>query len=271
MIFCRFSRQAFNHRKKCHGLFLNQTRGKAVQNYLRPTMEEYMAPREPWTKLNAKRQTIFNSQLASGVGFFVFTIGYAWYNDLIEFNSGPEGLYKDNIIFRPEKVLLKNNEKDFKSPGIKEPRDIPPTDSSENIKPSESKSEEVETKVPKSFPEEVTFLLIGGGTSSFSAMRSIRAADPRAKVMIISEEATTPYMRPPLTKELWYAEKSKSPTGQLMFKTMSGRERSVFFEKESFYTHPNELDEGSKGGISVVRGHKVISECLIVFLLKYSN
>lgn len=225
-----------------------------MQNYSRPTMEEYMAPRESWTKLNAKRQSRYSYSLGSGVGFFVFTIGYAWYNDLIEFNSGPEGLYIDN------KLLLKANgnvvDINFKSPA--EPSTV-----SENVEPSDSKSEKNYTKVPKDFPEEVTFLLIGGGTASFSAMRSIRAADPRAKVMIISEEATTPYMRPPLTKELWYAEKSKSPTGQLMFKTMSGRERSVFFEKESFYTHPNELDEGSKGGISVVRGHKVISECLL--------
>ena len=66
-------------------------------------------------------------------------------------------------------------------------------------------------------------------------------------------------MRPPLTKELWYSQKSKSSCGQLMFKTFSGRERSIFFEKEAFYTDPAELEFNEKGGIGILRGRKVVS------------
>lgn len=66
-------------------------------------------------------------------------------------------------------------------------------------------------------------------------------------------------MRPPLTKELWYSQKWKSSCGQLSFKTYSGRERSIFFEKEAFYTDPAELEFNEKGGIGILRGHKVVS------------
>lgn len=33
-----------------------------------------------------------------------------------------------------------------------------------------------------SFPQHVPYLLIGGGTAAFSAFRSIKSRDPRAKV-----------------------------------------------------------------------------------------
>ena len=42
------------------------------------------------------------------------------------------------------------------------------------------------------------------------------------KVLIVSDESCTPYMKPPLTKELWYSDKSISSSGQLIFKTYSG-------------------------------------------------
>ena len=41
------------------------------------------------------------------------------------------------------------------------------------------------TKVPaesKLIPQEVPYLLIGGGTAAFSAFRSIKSRDPKAKV-----------------------------------------------------------------------------------------
>ena len=45
--------------------------------------------------------------------------------------------------------------------------------------------ENIVKKSPNGIPENVPYLLIGGGTAAFSAMRSIRAFDPRAKVLII--------------------------------------------------------------------------------------
>ena len=44
-----------------------------------------------------------------------------------------------------------------------------------------------------------------------------------------------------------------------MFKTFSGRERSIFFEKEAFYADPAELEFNEKGGIGILRGRKVVS------------
>ena len=45
--------------------------------------------------------------------------------------------------------------------------------------------ENIVKKSPNGIPENVPYLLIGGGTAAFSAMRSIRAFDPRAKILII--------------------------------------------------------------------------------------
>ncbi|ETE62063.1 Apoptosis-inducing factor 1, mitochondrial, partial [Ophiophagus hannah] len=55
-------------------------------------------------------------------------------------------------------------------------------------------------------PPHAPFLLIGGGTAAFAAARSIRARDPAARVLIVSEDPELPYMRPPLSKELWFSE-----------------------------------------------------------------
>ena len=49
----------------------------------------------------------------------------------------------------------------------------------------EETDEKIVRKSPNGIPENVPYLIIGGGTASFSAMRSIRAFDPRAKVLII--------------------------------------------------------------------------------------
>ena len=51
-----------------------------------------------------------------------------------------------------------------------------------------------------SIPEEVTYLLIGGGTASFAAGRAIRINDIKSKILIVTEENHLPYRRPPLSK-----------------------------------------------------------------------
>lgn len=52
--------------------------------------------------------------------------------------------------------------------------------------------DEMERKIP--------YLLIGGGTASYYTALTIRARDPDAKVLIISDEKNTPYNRPALSK-----------------------------------------------------------------------
>lgn len=65
------------------------------------------------------------------------------------------------------------------------------------------------TKLERSLqnlPEKVPYLIVGGGTAAFAASRAIRSKDPSAKILVINEEKHLPYMRPPLSKELWFSD-----------------------------------------------------------------
>ncbi|XP_039186865.1 apoptosis-inducing factor 1, mitochondrial [Crotalus tigris] len=106
-------------------------------------------------------------------------------------------------------------------------------------------------------PPHVPFLLIGGGTAAFAAARSIRARDPGAQVLIVSEDPEPPYMRPPLSKELWFSEDA-DVTETLRFKQWNGKERSVYFQPPSFYISPRDLMFVENGGIAVLSGRKVV-------------
>uniref|UniRef100_A0A8D8XGE1 Apoptosis-inducing factor 1, mitochondrial n=1 Tax=Cacopsylla melanoneura TaxID=428564 RepID=A0A8D8XGE1_9HEMI len=93
-------------------------------------------------------------------------------------------------------------------------------------------------KYPKdssSIPDKVPYLLIGGGTASFSAFRAIKSADPTAKVLVIGNEPFNPYMRPPLSKEMFYNE-DRDLAKNLRFKQWNTSERSLFYEPDDFYT-----------------------------------
>ena len=67
--------------------------------------------------------------------------------------------------------------------------------------------------------------MTGAGTASFAAYRAIKSKDPTAKILIVGDENRLlcmdvfclyrstlnclyrlPYMRPPLSKELWFNE-----------------------------------------------------------------
>ncbi|KAF5302313.1 hypothetical protein FQA39_LY10352 [Lamprigera yunnana] len=111
---------------------------------------------------------------------------------------------------------------------------------------------------PKSkvIPTNIKYLLIGGGTASFSAFRAIKSADPDARILIISEESDFPYMRPPLSKELWATP--DSTVNKLTFRQWNGSERSLYYEPEEFYTPCEKLQkETSVAGVSVAKGWKV--------------
>ncbi|KAG7314388.1 hypothetical protein KOW79_021691 [Hemibagrus wyckioides] len=106
-------------------------------------------------------------------------------------------------------------------------------------------------------PAHAPYLLIGGGTASFAAARSIRARDPGARVLIVTEEADLPYMRPPLSKELWFSD-DPAVTETLRFKQWNGKERSIYFQPPSFYVNPSELESVENGGVAVLAGKKVV-------------
>lgn len=103
-------------------------------------------------------------------------------------------------------------------------------------------------------PTQIPYLLIGGGTASFSAFRAIKSHDPKAKVLLITNEDKMPYMRPPLSKELWYSD---DIADSLKFKQWNGTQRSLFFEPDEYYSNINDLPTSENGGVSVCTGYTV--------------
>lgn len=108
----------------------------------------------------------------------------------------------------------------------------------------------------KDIPDRVPYLLIGGGTASFAAFRAIKSADPTAKVLVIDNEGYYPYMRPPLSKEIWFNNDVET-TKELKFKQWNGSERSLFYEPEEFYVDCTKLITHPNGGVAVARGWTV--------------
>ncbi|XP_077402947.1 apoptosis-inducing factor 1, mitochondrial isoform X2 [Vanacampus margaritifer] len=106
-------------------------------------------------------------------------------------------------------------------------------------------------------PPHAPYLLIGGGTASFAAARSIRARDPGARVLIVTDEPDLPYMRPPLSKELWFSD-DPAVTDSLRFKQWNGKERSIYFQPPSFYITAEELSNAENGGVAVLTSKKVV-------------
>lgn len=116
---------------------------------------------------------------------------------------------------------------------------------------------------PVDIPKHVPYLLIGGGTASFAAFRAIKSANPKAKVLVVTDETEMPYMRPPLSKEMWTSAGDAVPVGTdgrsstFNFKQWNGKERSLFFEPSDFYLDPTKLMETANGGVAIVRGYTV--------------
>ncbi|CAG9767010.1 unnamed protein product [Ceutorhynchus assimilis] len=114
-------------------------------------------------------------------------------------------------------------------------------------------------KIPASssdIPKDVPYLLIGGGTASFTAFRAIKSSDPQAKVLIVSNEPYYPYMRPPLSKEIWFND-DKDIANSLIFKQWNGSERSLFYEPDDFYCDCKSLMSTENGGVAVARGWNI--------------
>ncbi|XP_055600447.1 apoptosis-inducing factor 1, mitochondrial isoform X2 [Uranotaenia lowii] len=110
---------------------------------------------------------------------------------------------------------------------------------------------------PKDLPKEVPYLLIGGGTASFAAFRAIKGHDAKAKVLVISNEPEMPYMRPPLSKELWFSPEDKAEQDPLRFRQWNGVERSIYYEPDDFYIDPDKLSDAPNGGVAIARGYEV--------------
>eukprot|EP00041_Stephanoeca_diplocostata_P018106 m.375667 g.375667 ORF g.375667 m.375667 type:complete len:700 (+) comp20922_c0_seq1:190-2289(+) len=96
------------------------------------------------------------------------------------------------------------------------------------------------------------YVIVGTGTAAFFAVRGILESEPDAEILLIGEEDHVPYMRTPLSKELWFRDskgdisdssstETRNPNSDLDFVDWGGKKRSIFYEPEDFYTDPNEF------------------------------
>ena len=74
------------------GVQLTQRRGIAVKGHKRPTMDEYMAPTEAFSKVEGRREARYNMYLLGGLGFFGGTVGMIVANGWIPLNN-PKHLF----------------------------------------------------------------------------------------------------------------------------------------------------------------------------------
>ena len=219
-------------------------------------MDEMPGPTMPFEKALALNQTRNNTQLAFGVGALVGVLWWTQLHDLLPvFSKRYDKVIKSLQPYRGQfNNFVAEEQTSLPAPSLSMQYVNNEVKEEEHIE--DEQSNEVK-KSPNGIPEAVTYLIVGGGTAAFGAYRSIKATDPTAKILIISEEKATPYMRPPLTKELWYFEKNHKSEGEFMFKSFSGRERNLYFEKEAFYTPVDSIEFNDKGGIAVLKGVKV--------------
>lgn len=83
-------------------------------------------------------------------------------------------------------------------------------------------------------------------------MLAIKDVDADARVLIVSDEEHLPYMRPPLSKELWTTNHDTEHMQQLTFSDWGGTERSIFYEGVQKYT-----DAAMGQSVMVMSGRRV--------------
>ncbi|CAF3256730.1 unnamed protein product [Rotaria socialis] len=133
----------------------------------------------------------------------------------------------------------------------------------------DSKSVKKEELTPH-IPNFAQYLIIGGGTTAMSAFKTIRALDPTAKVLVVSAENYMPYMRPPLSKDIWYTD-DDDLISKHSFKQWNGNEKSLYFIDNEFYSDVKTLNEQENGGVAVVLGRKVTNLDLKNSVAKLDN
>jgi apoptosis-inducing factor 1 len=172
-------------------------------------------------------------------------------------------------IIKQEKIEAEEEEEVSETSSKKEENEAAPESKSEEEEISETP--EIFTKASSNtaakkdedeflpeIPSHAQYLIVGGGTAAMSAFKAIRAKDPAAKVLVVTEENYKPYMRPPLSKDLWTTDDEKL-VNELKFKQYNGNERSLLFLEDDFYVKPKLLntEECANGGVAVVTGKRV--------------
>lgn len=110
--------------------------------------------------------------------------------------------------------------------------------------------------MPASKTIRAKYVLVGGGLASFAAMEAILAKDSAADILIITDESYPPYMRPPLSKELWYNVEG-NPESELEFADWHGERKPIFFQDVSFYETKN-IAEPVAGRVRLMLGKRAM-------------
>jgi programmed cell death 8 (apoptosis-inducing factor) len=82
-------------------------------------------------------------------------------------------------------------------------------------------------------------------------MKTIKKNDSNAQILIIGHEASDPYSRPPLSKELW--DSSDEDLQDWMFKDYNGDRKSIFYDSSSI-VHVKETDDLSSEKVYFLNG-----------------
>ena len=89
MLFTRVSHHMAQRNSSKNLLLYNQVRGKSIQNWKRPTMNEYLGPKESYEQAYAKKQVVNNYYFGLGFGFLGFTCVYGLSLDLLPYTVDP--------------------------------------------------------------------------------------------------------------------------------------------------------------------------------------
>ncbi|KAL8616784.1 Apoptosis-inducing factor 1, mitochondrial [Nucella lapillus] len=233
---------------------------KEVARDTRSHMDDLPVPKGPWQKYYNERNTKWSYMLYGSIAFLGVTIYAMWKVGVFYLHDFPYGAKVDaDLIGRSQ---AGSGPPPPPPPPSEEtgapPPPPPPPKNEKEAPPPPPPPKPKKPKAPPAYvPSHVPYLLIGAGTASFGAFRSIRARDPTAQVLIVTEEDQIPYMRPPLSKELWFSD-DKAAVKQLRFKQWNGKERSLYFEPESFFLKPDELEKAENGGVAILKGQKVV-------------
>ncbi|GFS20393.1 mitochondrial apoptosis-inducing factor 1 [Elysia marginata] len=212
-------------------------------------------PQGSWQQSYDKQQRKWNLMLAAGVIAFGMTY-YTLYKTgcIMLFDYDDYQTFKSKVA--GVELQAKSAERDEASleQGDPDKAENPAGGVAEAAPEGEKAVETVE--LPE-IPSHAQYLLVGAGTAAFGAFRAIKARDPKAKILIIGEEDAVPYMRPPLSKELWFNE-DKAEVEQLQFRQWNGKKRSVYYEPQEFFADPKTLNTLENGGIALLSGKKVV-------------
>uniref|UniRef100_A0A914XKL1 Apoptosis-inducing factor 1, mitochondrial n=1 Tax=Plectus sambesii TaxID=2011161 RepID=A0A914XKL1_9BILA len=234
------------------------------------TMDDAPIPFQKYETVHKELNSKFNAMLVGSLAALLGAILLAFATDSFDIDAWrPPKSYRERKVVKSEKPPPSSSEssesesKDSKDSG----KAIPiVTGSVKEAKPAakaapakeKQAAAPVRAAIPSvKLPEHVPYLLIGAGTASFAAFRAIRARDADAKVLVIGDEPEYPYMRPPLSKELWFSD-DRSVSKTLRFKQWNGKERGIYFENEEFYVSAEKLNELEHGGVAVARGRRVV-------------